>query len=183
MIMSSGRIRFLRSDSRNSATVLASTPALLAARPAVRAVVFAPLRAFCWRARAWPPFLAAALRFAALGPDELERERPDELALERDLLAADDDLLLLRPEDLLLDDLLPDDLLPPERLELLLRFPLLPPRCCAISLFSLFDLDRTRGQTLPARGLFHAEAREDGRVVGQPDRQAVGAAQLALLGR
>jgi hypothetical protein len=47
-----GPIRFLRSASRNSATVFASTPALRAPLDAVRAVVFAPLRAFCWRARA-----------------------------------------------------------------------------------------------------------------------------------
>jgi hypothetical protein len=45
--ISIGPIRFLRSASRNSATVFASTPALLAPREAVRAVVFAALRAFC----------------------------------------------------------------------------------------------------------------------------------------
>jgi hypothetical protein len=47
MTISMGPIRFLRSASRNSATVFASTPALRAPRAAVREVVFAALRAFC----------------------------------------------------------------------------------------------------------------------------------------
>jgi len=47
MTISIGPIRFLRSASRNSATVFASTPALRAPRAAVREVVFAALRAFC----------------------------------------------------------------------------------------------------------------------------------------
>jgi hypothetical protein len=94
---------FLRSASRNSATVLASTPALRAPRAAVREVVLAALRAFCWRPRACPPFLAAAVRFA---DDDFEL---DERALE-ERLVPDDDLLrlddaLVRPDD----DLLPDD--------------------------------------------------------------------------
>ena len=42
-----GPMRFLRSASRNSATVFASTPALRAPREAVRDVVLAALRAFC----------------------------------------------------------------------------------------------------------------------------------------
>jgi hypothetical protein len=161
MTRSSGRIRFLRSDSRNSATVFASTPALLAARPALREVVFAVLRAFCWRARAWPPFFAAALRFAALGPDELERleldfvdfarlevdrldaerERLDALAPERD---PPDDLRAPEPlpDDLLLEDLLLEGLLP-ELPEPPLAF-LLPPRCCAMCVLSLLDLANRR---------------------------------------
>jgi hypothetical protein len=52
MTISIGPIRFLRSASRNSATVFASTPALRAPRAAVREVVFAAFCAFCWRARA-----------------------------------------------------------------------------------------------------------------------------------
>jgi hypothetical protein len=47
MTISIGPTRFLRNASRNSATVLASTPALRAALPAVRAVVLAALRACC----------------------------------------------------------------------------------------------------------------------------------------
>ena len=64
MTISIGPIRFLRSASRNSATVFASKPARLAPRDAVLAVVFAALRACCWRPRALPPFLAAAVRLA-----------------------------------------------------------------------------------------------------------------------
>ena len=95
---------FRRSASRNSATVLASTPALRAPRAAVREVVLAALRAFCWRPRACPPFLAAAVRFA---DDDFEL---DERALE-ERLVPDDDLLrlddaLVRPDD---DLPLPDD--------------------------------------------------------------------------
>src|SRR5215204_2914019 len=74
--ISIGPIRFLRRASRNSATVLASTPAFVAGRDAPRAVVFAVLRAFCWRARAWPPFFAAALRLVE-DADELLRLRDD----------------------------------------------------------------------------------------------------------
>jgi hypothetical protein len=106
MTISSGPIRFLRSASRNSATVFASTPALRAPREAVRAVVLAALRAFCWRPRACPPFLAAAVRLA----DE-ERELDDRALEER--LAPDADLV---PDDLLPDDLLRE--LAAERLRL-----------------------------------------------------------------
>jgi hypothetical protein len=63
----------LRSASRNSATVFASTPALRAVRDVLLAVVFAALRACCWRPRAFPPFLAAAVRLA-----DVERELPDD---------------------------------------------------------------------------------------------------------
>src|SRR5215213_5492865 len=83
--ISIGPIRFLRSASRNSATLLASTPALLAGFDAVRAVVFAALRACCWRPRAWPPFFAAALRFV---------EEPELAALLRLRDDADDERLL-----------------------------------------------------------------------------------------
>jgi hypothetical protein len=65
----------LRSASRNSATVFASKPARLAPRDAPRAVVLAALRAFCWRPRAWPPFLAAALRLAEVDRELLDDER------------------------------------------------------------------------------------------------------------
>src|SRR5918998_1291805 len=64
--ISIGLMRFLRSASRNSATVFASTPARRAPRDAVFAVVEAVFCAFCWRPRAWPPFFAAALREAVL---------------------------------------------------------------------------------------------------------------------
>src|SRR5215211_717134 len=164
---SSGRIRFLRSDSRNSATVFASAPAPPAARPARRAVVLAPLRAFCWRARAWPPFLAAALR--ADEPreeperldDELERERLE--ALDRDPLDRDDPLprderplldelpLEDRPPPLLPEDRPPEDRPPDDLPEPPLPRPLLPPLPCAIS---LPPLDR-----FPVRRAFHAPLR------------------------
>jgi hypothetical protein len=88
-------IRFLRSASRNSATVFASTPAPRAPRAAVRAVVLAALRDFCWRARAWPPFFAAALREAVLRPElDLAAELRDRPELEDD---PDPDPLLLPP--------------------------------------------------------------------------------------
>src|SRR5215216_6097412 len=64
--MSIGRMRFLRSASRNSATVFASTPARRAGVAAVLAVLLAALRARCCRPRAWPPFFAAAARFVEL---------------------------------------------------------------------------------------------------------------------
>src|SRR5215208_3609593 len=120
--ISIGPIRFLRRASRNSATVLASTPAFLAGRDAVRAVVFAPLRAFCWRARAWPPFFAAALRL-------VEEAEPDELLRLRD--DADDDRLLdARPFDaLVLDERLLDELErfdPPPDLPVLRRSAIWP---------------------------------------------------------
>jgi hypothetical protein len=106
---------------------LASTPALRAPRPAVRAVVFAALRAFCWRPRACPPFLAAAVRFdderelvpdeRALVPDELEPER--ELDEER-LRGLEDERLRLDadrpPDERLLDERPPEDRLLEERL-------------------------------------------------------------------
>ena len=112
----------MRSASRNSATVFASTPALRAPRDAVREVVFAALRAFCCRARAWPPFLAAALRLA----DE-EREL-DERELEERLLPEDERLRELADERLRLDaDPLPDERLPdPLLFDLLLDERLAP---------------------------------------------------------
>jgi hypothetical protein len=86
----------------------------------VREVVFAALRAVCWRPRACPPFLAAALRFVDEA-FELELEERDFEADERELdperLRAldDDDRLRLADERLppeLLDPL--DFFLPPE---------------------------------------------------------------------
>ena len=139
----------MRSASRNSATVFASTPALLAAREAPRDVVFAALRACCWRPRACPPFLAAARRFEEVPEREddallrLEALRLDPLRLDDPLRLRDevDDERLLpdREPDLLLDErLLAPDLLLDDRLELDLRLdppdfldpPLLLP--CAI---------------------------------------------------
>jgi hypothetical protein len=104
---------------------LASTPALRAPRAAVRDVVFAALRAFCWRPRAWPPFLAAAVRFAD-DPRELEDDdlARDELAVERLRDALEDERLLLADErPLLADERLdpPDFLDPPRELPLLRR--------------------------------------------------------------
>jgi hypothetical protein len=101
MTISIGPIRFLRSASRNSATVFASTPALRAGLEAARDVVLAALRARCWRARACPPFFAAALRFAE---DAVREPEPDELLRLRGVL--DDERLL---EDLLLDERLLDE--------------------------------------------------------------------------
>jgi hypothetical protein len=105
---------------------LASTPALRAALDALRDVVFAALRACCWRPRACPPFFAAALRFAEVPErddaeelrldDELRlRELAERLPPERLLPERLLDERLLAP-DLLLDDLLPEDRLPDERL-------------------------------------------------------------------
>jgi hypothetical protein len=67
---------------------LASTPARRAPRDAVFAVLRAAFCDFCWRARAWPPFFAAALRVAVLREEEPLVER---FVLEVDL---DPDLLL-----------------------------------------------------------------------------------------
>jgi hypothetical protein len=111
-----GPIRFLRSASRNSATVFASTPALRAPRPAVRAVVFAVLRAVCCRPRAWPPFLAAALRFGDEDLEDAERElEPDARELEPDFELDAERLRELEDERLLPERLEPlDFFLPPE---------------------------------------------------------------------
>jgi hypothetical protein len=102
MTISIGLIRFLRSASRSSATVLASTPALRAPPATVFAVPLAALRAVCLRARALPPLLAAALREEALrleadlDADEALRPEDDFAALDR----PDDDFAALdRPDD------------------------------------------------------------------------------------
>jgi hypothetical protein len=101
----------LRSASRNSATVFASKPARLAPRDAPRAVVFAALRAFCWRPRAWPPFLAAALRLA-----DVERELEERALEERELDERELEVLRLRELDEV-DRFEPLDLLPPDRFD------------------------------------------------------------------
>ena len=112
-------------------------------------MVFAALRACCWRPRACPPFLAAARRFEEVPEREdeallrLEALRLDPLRLDDPLRLRDevDDERLLpeRDPDLLLDErLLAPDLLLDDRLELDLRLdppdfldpPLLLP--CAI---------------------------------------------------
>src|SRR6478672_2401505 len=64
IISSSGRIRLLVSAWRNSATDLPENSTGAVAADATRRACFF---AFCWRPRAWPPFLAALLR----GADEL----------------------------------------------------------------------------------------------------------------
>jgi hypothetical protein len=85
---------------------VADSAALVALRPA--------FSAFCWRARACPPFFAAARRLVC--PPELELEErlePEErLELDRELRLPDP----LRLEELWLDD--PDALLPPREDEL-----------------------------------------------------------------
>jgi hypothetical protein len=99
---------------------LASTPALLAGFAAVRAVVFAALRAFCWRPRACPPFFAPALRFVAeLELDALLRLLDD--AADERLLAERVLLARVEPELLFfeLDEL--DRFDPPLDLPVLLR--------------------------------------------------------------
>jgi hypothetical protein len=104
---------------------LASTPALRAPRPAVRAVVFAALRAVCWRPRACPPFLAAALRFGdEREVDADERELDDERELEDERLRLE---VERPPDERLLEERELDDLerLLPERLDPLDFF--LPP--------------------------------------------------------
>jgi hypothetical protein len=113
--ISIGPIRFLRSASRNSATLLASTPALFAGFAAVRAVVLAALRACCWRPRAWPPFFAAALRLV---------DDPELDALVRLRDDADDERLLAE-RVLLAPELLARVLLAPELLALVLLAPVL----------------------------------------------------------
>ena len=176
--ISSGPIRFLRSASRSSATVLASTPALRAPRAAVRAVVFAALRAFCWRPRAWPPFLAAAVRLAD-DARELRRTSRWWSGCGRDALPADDllaDDLLRRAADLLRE--LADE----RRLDpldfacsaILRCFDAPPclrsPSCAAACVLVL----------TPWSGTISPRTRDDGRVVGQPEPQPVAPGQLAL---
>jgi hypothetical protein len=116
---------FLRSASRSSATVLASTPARRAPLAADLAVELAALRAFCWRPRALPALLAAALRVDALREeaaffDAALREDDDfadearfaDEALPRELLSEDApprDDFAFAPDDF---DLLPLRLLP-----------------------------------------------------------------------
>jgi hypothetical protein len=135
--ISIGPIRFFFSASRNSATVLASTPALLAGLDAARAVVVAALRAFCWRPRAWPPFFAAALRLVDVPElDALVRLRDDaddERALAERVLLARVLLARLVPDDLLADERLLDELDrfdPPLDLPVLRRSAILAPPPC-----------------------------------------------------
>ena len=192
--ISIGPIRFLRSASRNSATVLASTPAFLAGLAALRAVVFAALRAVCWRPRAWPPFFAAALRLDAdAEPDELLRDEAEaerllaaRLVLERllpDFLAderlADERLADERPpDDLLLDDV--DRFDPPLDLPVLRRSAISPlPRRAAQGLSCLVLHARTISPPGPRRP--HLPVRHDWRVVGRAQTPAVRLEQLALL--
>jgi hypothetical protein len=107
---------------------LASTPALRAPRPAAREVVLAALRAVCWRPRAWPPFLAAALRFEdEVEPDErgVDEERLRELEDERLRLAEERPPVERLLEERALDDRLPEERPPPDRLDPLDFF--LPP--------------------------------------------------------
>ncbi len=94
---------------------MASTPAFFAGFDAARAVVFAALRAFCWRPRAWPPFFAAALRLVeAPEVDELLRLLAD---VDEERLLAERALLARLPPDALAR-LPPDALarLPPDAL-------------------------------------------------------------------
>ncbi len=168
--ISIGPIRFLRSASRNSATVLASTPAFLAGREAVRAVVFAALRAVCWRPRAWPPFFAAALRLVADAElDELLRAEVLRLREE----AVDDRALDARPfaELAFLD--------PPLDFPVLLRSAMSLSLVCSKFVVGLFPQRRTISPHNPRRP--HLEACDHGRVIGQAQAPAVGLGKLALL--
>jgi hypothetical protein len=94
---------------------LASTPAFLAGRAAPRAVVFAVLRACCWRPRACPPFFAAALRLDAEAPLELLRDEDEERLLAERLLVERLLVERLLPERLPPDRLPPDERLPDDR--------------------------------------------------------------------
>jgi hypothetical protein len=109
--------------SRSSATFLPEKSRLRAVEAADCPALRAPFSAFCCRARAFPPALAARLRAALLVEDEPERlleERPlaERLLEERPL----DDLVVDRREPvedeerLLLDALPPPRLLEPELL-------------------------------------------------------------------
>jgi hypothetical protein len=165
--ISSGLIRFLRSASRSSATVLASTPAVRAPRAAVLAVVLAAFRAVRLRAVVLPPLLAAALREAVLRPEEdlAEAERPEEAARPEDDLAAverpeEDFAEAERPDEDFAADERPDDFAAVARpaedfdrvdgfafeVDLLLLVP------CAMTLSSAAGEPRTIAKTRPQRG-------------------------------
>src|SRR4051812_49440489 len=73
MIRLSGRMTPLVIASRSSATFLPEKSRLRAAEAADSPVLRAPFSAFCCRARALPPALAARLRAAVLRDDEPER--------------------------------------------------------------------------------------------------------------
>jgi hypothetical protein len=105
----SGATTPFASASRSSAADLPEKSAPVADLAALVARL-APFWAFCWRARAWPPFFAAALRLAC--PPERELVERLELALRLEELRApepDRERLLL-----LLDLARPDELREPE---------------------------------------------------------------------
>jgi hypothetical protein len=114
--------------SRSSATFLPEKSRLRAAEAADCPAPRAPFSAFCWRARALPPALAARLRAALLVEDELERLLEDRPLAERLLEERPpDDLLVDRREPVEDEERLPLDALPPVRpleLELELLRPL-----------------------------------------------------------
>jgi hypothetical protein len=126
MIRLSGRMTPRVIASRSSATFLPEKSRLRAAEAADSPAWRAPFSAFCCRARALPPALAARLRAVLLRDEEPERALDEERRLvELAFRAVDPELreLLLerRPPELddLRDDDPPDDLLRDEPLPLL----------------------------------------------------------------
>jgi hypothetical protein len=101
MIRLSGRMTPFVIASRSSATFLPEKSRLRAVEAADSPAVRAPFCAFCCRARALPPALAARLRAAVLRDEEPERELEEEP--EREL---DDERLPLADARLPLDELL-----------------------------------------------------------------------------
>jgi hypothetical protein len=106
--------------SRSSATFLPEKSRLRAAEAADCPAPRAPFSAFCWRARALPPALAARLRAALLRDDPEPEPEAERLLAERLL---EERLLEERP----LDDLLVDRREPVEDEERLLLDALPPP--------------------------------------------------------
>src|SRR4051812_10790577 len=159
MIRLSGRITPFVIASRSSATFLPEKSRLRAAEAADPPALRAPFSAFCWRARALPPALAARLRAAVLRVDELElfglravddderdREEPElrEEAELRELELRELEARELDPRELELRELPPD--LRPLELDLLRDEP--PP---------LLPLDSAIAILL--RSLVHARVR------------------------
>ena len=117
MIRLSGRITPFVIASRSSATFLPEKSRERAVEAADAPAAFAPFCAFCCRARALPPALAARLRAAALPDEDLARVPEDEDLLreldddERLFVELDPRALEAREPEL---RVLPPDLRPPE---------------------------------------------------------------------
>jgi hypothetical protein len=84
MIRLSGRMTPFVIASRSSATFLPEKSSERAVEAADSPAAFAPFCAFCCRARALPPALAARLRAAVLRVEEPERELDDERELDEE---------------------------------------------------------------------------------------------------